>query len=87
MTPAFHPDELGTGTPPAERTELRAMAQRLEAEIPVPAAGFRGELRRALIGSGVPSSRPARLRLQISLYGVSGALLLLAGAVAGPLSS
>lgn len=87
MTPAFHPDELGTGTPPAERSELRVIAQQLEAERPIPAPGFRGELRRSLIGSGRAVARPARLRLQIGFYGGSGALLLLAGAVAGPLSS
>lgn len=91
MTPPFHPDELGVSTPPAQRIELKAIAQRLEAERPVPAAAFRGDLRRALLGHGRPLSRPARLRLQIALYGSSGFVLLLAGvfsvAGVGPLAA
>ncbi len=91
MTPPFHPDELGIGTPPAERLAVKPVALRLEAERPVPSAMFRGELRRSLLGGARAVSRPARLRLQIALYGGGGLTLLLAGASSaaglGPLSS
>ena len=91
MTPAFHPDELGTGTPPEERIDLKSIAQRLEADTPLPSPGFRGDLRRALLGSAQPLARPAGLRRLIALYGFSGALLLLAGAAGaagvGPLGT
>ncbi len=80
MTPAFHPDELGIATPPHERAELKSIAQRLEADRPLPAPAFRGDLRRALLGSGRALVRPAGLRAQIARYAFSGGLLLALGA-------
>jgi hypothetical protein len=91
MTPAFHPDELGLGTPPGERAELKVVAHRLEVERPLPSPAFRGDLQRLLLRSRDFGLRPARLRLQIALYGCSGILLLLVGASSaagvGPLSA
>ncbi len=77
--------DLEPGTP----DELIALAARLQRERPVPSAGFRGQLRRRLIGGQI--SRPARLRLLIAGYAGSGSLLLLAGAASaagvGPLGA
>lgn len=91
MTPPFSSDELGLGTPPDERLALKPVAQRLLDERPVPSAMFRGELRRSLLGAGRAVGRPARLRLQIALYGCGGLTLLAAGASSaaglGPLSA
>ena len=68
------------------------IAERLRAERPVPAPGFRGELRRRLL---VADRRrpvaPRRLRLLMTAYAGSGALLLAIAAFglagAGPLST
>ena len=68
---------------------LVALVARLDGARPVPAAGFRGELRRRLAGAG--AARPARLGALIGAFGSSGALLLLAGALSaaglGPLAA
>jgi hypothetical protein len=65
---------------------LERMAQRLEAERPVPRAGFRGALRRRLLATErSEGAAPARVRAQIAAYAGSGATLLLlaAAGVAG----
>lgn len=66
--------------------------ERLRAERPVPAPGFRGELRRRLItAERRQSAPPRRLRLLVAAYAGSGALLFAIAAIglagAGPLSS
>ncbi|MDX6636625.1 MAG: hypothetical protein QOJ01_136 [Solirubrobacterales bacterium] len=70
-----------------ERPGLVELAERLEAERPLPAPGFRGELRRRLVdrhARRAPIAR-ARARLLVAAYGGSGALLLViaAAGVAG----
>lgn len=79
--------DLEPGTP----DELVSLAERLERERPVPAAGFRGELRRRLLFGADARSRPARLRLLIAGYAAAGSLLLLVGAASvagvGPLGA
>jgi hypothetical protein len=78
--------DLEPGTP----DDLVELAVRLERERPVPAAAFRGELRRRLLGADA-RARPARLRLLIAGYAGTGSLLLLAGAASvagvGPLGA
>lgn len=72
----------------AERLEL--LESRLQAERPVPAPGFRGELRRHLL-SQAQRPAPARLRVLIAAYGGTGALLLVVAAIgvagSGPLAA
>lgn len=79
--------DLETGAP----DELVSLAERLERERPVPAAGFRGELRRRLLFGAGARARPARLRLLITGYAGAGSLLLLVGAASvagvGPLGA
>jgi hypothetical protein len=79
--------DLEPGTP----DELVELAERLERERPVPAAAFRGELRRRLLSGVDAGMRPARLRLLIAAYAGAGSLLLLAGAASvagvGPLGA
>lgn len=60
---------------------LRSLAERLARERPVPRAAFRGELRRRLLGAGMPFSRPRRLRLLIAAYAGSGTAVLAVAAV------
>ena len=71
--------------------DLIALAERLARERPVPAAAFRGALRRRLLDGRGQHSRPARLRLLITAYAGSGAVLLLVGAASavgmGPLAA
>jgi hypothetical protein len=80
-------DDLEPGTP----QELLLLAERLERERPVPAASFRGALRRQLLAGGPAHSRPVRLRLLIAGYASTGAALLLIGAASaagvGPLGT
>jgi len=91
MSPAFDPRELGDELDPNDHLNLQRVALRLEAERPVPAPAFRGDLRRSLVGGARPSPRPARLRAQIAGYALSGLLLLAAGASSaagfGPLAA
>ncbi len=79
-------DDLEPGAP----EELVRLADRLERARPVPAAAFRGDLRRRLLAGAVPRTRPARLRVLIGSYAGAGSLLMLiAGASAaglGPLA-
>ena len=71
--------------------EIVRLAERLQRERPVPSAGFRGDLRRRLLGSGAPHTRPRRLYALITGYATAGSLLLLVGALSaagvGPLSA
>lgn len=74
-----------------ETNGLEQIAARLEAERPVPRAAFRGELRRALLGSAERRPlEPPRLRLMIAGFTGSGAGLLAIAAVGlaglGPLA-
>ena len=76
---------------PGAPDELISLAERLERERPLPAPGFRGELRRRLVLGADARMRPARLRLLIAGYAGTGSLLLLAGAASvagvGPLGA
>jgi hypothetical protein len=71
--------------------ELVRLAERLERERPLPAAHFRGELRRHLMAGGNGRARPPRLLALIRGYAMSGALLLLVAALSaagtGPLAA
>jgi hypothetical protein len=71
-------DELGSGE--------HALADRLRAQRPLPAAGFRGALRRRLAAQDPGyGPRPARLRLIVAGYVGAGSLLIAVGALAGVL--
>jgi hypothetical protein len=76
---------------PGAPEELILLAERLSHERPVPAAAFRGTLRRRLVPGTVPHTRPARLRLLIAGYAGAGSTLLLIGAASaagiGPLGA
>ena len=72
--------------------ELSAVAARLENERPIPAPGFRGELRRRLVAAAERrGTTPERLRLWIAGYATSGTTLLAIAAVGvagiGPFAS
>jgi len=71
--------------------DLVRLAERLQRERPVPAAGFRGELRRRLLAGEALRGRPRRLRALIAGYASAGMLLLLMGALSatgtGPLGA
>jgi len=76
-----------------EREELAAIAERLERERPVPAATFRGELRRSLQRGPrrEPALPPARARILVAAYGGCGTVLLAVAAIgvagAGPFAT
>jgi hypothetical protein len=89
------PDEIRRDLPPdldpAEREQLVALAQRLEADAPVPAPAFRGDLRRRLVEGGRRAgggTAPRPIRALAAAYAASGALLLAVAALglasAGP---
>jgi hypothetical protein len=62
--------------------DQRELAERLEADRPVPAAEFRGALGRHLAGRDPGyGPRPAGLRRMIALYLGAGGLLVLVGAL------
>jgi hypothetical protein len=67
------------------------LEERLERERPVPAAGFRGELRRRLIEAAGRETSTARVRFSILAYASSGAALMLVAVIgvlgAGPLAA
>jgi hypothetical protein len=85
-------DDFEPGLPPDEREALARMSARLEAERPVPAAAFRGELRRRIAGGEARRVRGGALsprRLAFGCLAAGGALLLLAAvglADVGPLA-
>jgi hypothetical protein len=84
----FHEPGLRSGEPP----ELVHLGKRLEAERPVPRAGFRAELRRRLLEAGSERALArGRLRLLITAYAGSGVVLLAIAALgvagAGPLAA
>ena len=61
-------------------TDVQPLADRLM-DRPVPASGFRGELRRRLLAQRGAGPRPARLRALIAGYAAAGATLLTVGAL------
>lgn len=85
------PDEIGRDLPTdlddQEREELATAGIRLQAQRPVPSAGFRGELRRALLSDATqiaPAPPRSVLALSASYAGVGIVLLGIAAAgVAG----
>ena len=85
------PRDIRQDLEPGAPDELVGLAERLERERPVPAAAFRGELRRRLLLGVDARTRPSRLRLLIAGYAGAGSLLLLAGAASvagvGPLGA
>ena len=86
--------EVDPTLPEAERAALSALAERLERERPLPAPGFRGELRRRLLerprpaafgpwaGAWVAAGSAPRWRVAALSY-AAGGLLCLAVAAAG----
>ena len=82
--------DLEPGLDRLEADALAGVGERLRDERPVPRAAFRGELRRRLL-SGAAAPAPRRLRLAISAYAGSGAVLLALAAIgllgAGPFAS
>lgn len=88
----FDDSELDPELPAQEREGLVALAERLERDRPIPATGFRGELRRRLLGRLQPGrATPARLRALVAAYGCSGFALFAIAALGvggvGPLSA
>jgi hypothetical protein len=84
--------DLEPGMDPGEAAALVELGERLQSARPVPAAAFRGELRRRLLGgAGRPGPAPARVRLWIAANGAAGAALLLVAAASvaglGPLAA
>jgi len=81
-----HDDDFDPTLEPEERAELAALGERLLASRPVPAAAFRGDLRRRLVAQ----PPPRRLRLRALSCLASGATLLMLAALgtmdAGPLA-
>jgi hypothetical protein len=79
-------DDLPPGTRPSEIRELAAVARRLQAERPVPAPRFRGELGRELAGARArhgTESLPRRRALAAAAWCSFAGLALLALAAAG----
>jgi hypothetical protein len=83
IPPPDSPDFLDPSVSADEEPTLRAMAERLGEERPVPAAAFRGELRRHLVRrrERTPQMVRGRARLMALAYGGSGTVLLLVAAV------
>jgi hypothetical protein len=90
------PHELDPILPPAEKADLVRLSERLEADRPIPSPGFRGDLRRRLLGTSSrprrqPSAAAARFRLWAAGYTVAGTLCLAVAAVGlagvGPFAS
>ena len=65
-----------------QRLDEAAMADRLAAVRPFPAAGWRGDVWRSLQSRGVPPGRPPRLGTLIGVFGAAGAALLAVAALA-----
>lgn len=90
----FEESELDPGSEitPQERDELLLLADQLERERPIPASGFRGQLRRSLLGGFESRARrPQRLRALVTAYASSGFVLLAIATLGvggvGPLSA
>ena len=77
-TPDNLSDELRLYADPGEADAIDAIGERLREERPIPAAGFRAELRARLValGSAPEPWRPRHLRLTVAAYLASGLLLL-----------
>jgi len=71
--------------------DLERLGELLHDERPLPAAGFRGDLRRRLMARRPGRPRPARLRVLVAAYAGAGAFLLALAAIsaagAGPLGT
>ncbi len=78
----FDPDELPPGLDAAERAALAATAALLAAARPLPAAGFRGALRRQTLAAapGRLVPRPPHLRRRVLALLLAGALVVGAAA-------
>jgi hypothetical protein len=76
---------------PDRPDDLLGLSERLRDQRPVPAAAFRGALRRRLLALRPPRPRPDRLGFLIARYAAAGGVLLLAGALSaagrGPLAA
>ena len=90
------PHELDPILPPEQRDDLIRLSERLEADRPIPRPGFRGILRRRLLGtSGQPRRQPSaateRFRLWAAGYTAAGTLCLAIAAIGvagvGPFAS
>lgn len=90
------PHELDPILPPGQREDLIRLSERLEADRPIPSPGFRGNLRRKLLGTDSrprrqPSAVTARFRLWAAGYTAIGTLCLAVAAVGlagvGPFAS
>jgi hypothetical protein len=83
--------DLAPGMDPEEADELARVAERLRTERPVPAAAFRGKLRRLLLVEAAVPLLGRRLHLAVAGYVASGTALLALAAIgvlgAGPLAS
>jgi hypothetical protein len=90
------PHELDPILPPEQRDDLVRLSERLEADRPIPSPGFRGNLRRRLLGTvSQPRRQPGvaatRFRLWAAGYTAVGTLCLAIAAIgvagAGPFAS
>jgi hypothetical protein len=86
------PHELDPTLPPEQRDDIVRLSERLEADRPIPSPGFRGNLRRRLLGtSHQPSAATARFRLWAVSYTAAGTLCLVVTAIGlagvGPFAS
>ncbi len=78
MTP--HPDDLRRDLEAHDADELLPLADTLRRQRPVPAAAFRGDLRRWVLRDQRAASRPRRLWLAVAgSASLGSALLALAG--------
>jgi hypothetical protein len=78
--------ELDPILPPEQRDDLVRLSERLGADRPIPSPGFRGNLRRRLLGTSSqprrqPSAAAARFRLWAAGYTAVGALCLAVAAI------
>jgi hypothetical protein len=90
------PHELDPILPPEQRADLVRLSERLETDRPIPSPGFRGNLRRSLLGTAThprrqPSAATARFRLWAAGYTAAGTLCLAVVAIGlagvGPFAS
>jgi hypothetical protein len=74
----------GPNPPEDDERELAVLAERLERARPVPAASFRGDLRRRLLSpgrrAGATTAAVGNFRLWATGYSVAGALCLVVAA-------